>query len=145
MNELKLRMKVQEPISQDGDGFDYLVVEIKVDDQLLADFSYYASDLGSLMQSTERNGSFYILTCWCGDPNCAGLDKGISVRYKEGFVYWEIGKPDPPRSFKFEYEAYSREIHGVIEQGNRLIRNLASTSERRIEIVPDRNEEFFAF
>ena len=41
---------------------DYLVVEIRIDDDLLTDFNVYATDLRAVQESCERPGPHFILT-----------------------------------------------------------------------------------
>ena len=139
MNRLELKLKAH----SHSDGIDYLVLEIKVDGQLLADFECYASDLAALMRSIESNGEFFILTCWCGIPECVGIKRGVKVRHENKVTYWQVQQPEPQRSFVFERAAYEQTIREVVKQGNRLIVYLASSGSHRIEITPDLNKRFF--
>ncbi len=139
MNKLELKLKAH----SHSDGIDYLVLEIKVEGQLLVDFEYYTSDLAALMQSIESNGEFFIITCWCGIPECAGINLGVKVRHEDKVTYWQVQQPEPQRSFVFKRAAYEQAIQEVVKQGNRLINYLASSGNRQIEITPELNKRFF--
>ena len=83
MNNIQFLLNKYSGLSGD-DGKDYLVVDILVDHHPLTDFQWFATDFGVLKESTERDGFFYILTCWCGDHGCAGLKKQITVVIIQG-------------------------------------------------------------
>jgi hypothetical protein len=139
MNQLELKLKAH----SHSDGIDYLVLEIKVDGQLLVDFENYAADLAALIRSVESNGEFFIITCWCGISECAGIKLGVKVRHENRVTYWQVQQPEPKRIFVFEHAAYEQAIRAVVKQGNRLLDFLASSGKRQLEITPDLNKRFF--
>ncbi|MBN1318987.1 MAG: hypothetical protein JXA42_26125 [Anaerolineales bacterium] len=139
MNQLDVRLKAHH---DNIDAIDHLVVEIKIDRELMVDFDYYATDYGQLLKSIDQDGEFYILTCWCGFPGCAGIKRGIEVRHEGDVVYWRVLNPRPERRFVFRREAYQQAIRCAIEQGNRLIAYLVSSYSRPLSLVPGQNSQF---
>ena len=75
------------------DGTTSLVPRVLIDGLPLVDASVYALDVGLLLQSQVRSGSFFILTCWCGVPECVGIDTGVTVRADAAAVTWESSAP----------------------------------------------------
>ena len=143
MNTLGLRLRKYDPDPGEGDIFDYLVVEIKVDGEPLVDFNYYATDLIALHQSIKEPGEWEIITCWCGDLGCAGLKQGIHVRHEDERIFWKINEPEPRRAFAFDKEQAMSEIKMLPKQADGLIKYLGEWSTGQIKIVPDFNEEYF--
>jgi len=134
----------------DDDGKNYLVVEIKIDDNLLTDFQYYATDLDALTQSAHKSGYYFILTCWCGIPECVGIYNPIEVKHREDKIIWKITDPKPlnKKGFEFDKKGYAAAIEKVIAQGNELIEQLAierldAETKRDMDITPDSNKGHF--
>ncbi|MCB0482826.1 MAG: hypothetical protein KDC83_15460 [Flavobacteriales bacterium] len=143
MNRIEFLLNPQGSLSGDDDGKDYLVVEVIVDNNPLTNFQWFATDLVHLTKSAESSGNFYILTCWCGYPLCAGLKKPITVEHNHDHIVWKISEPEPVREFKFDMTQYRTAIDRLSIQGNKLIKRLATTSIRGIEITPDQNNDYF--
>ena len=55
-----------------------LVGELRVDGELLGD--KYALDVRQLAAALLREGEYFVFTCGCGVPDCAGIHEGISSR-----------------------------------------------------------------
>lgn len=93
------------------DGTTSLVPRVLIDGLPLVDASVYALDVGLLLQSQVRSGTFFILTCWCGVPECVGIDTGVTVRADAAAVTWDIVSPHPARgTYRFERSAYDAAI-----------------------------------
>ncbi|HVF99295.1 MAG TPA: hypothetical protein VND68_05620 [Chloroflexia bacterium] len=145
-DSLRIRLKMHRGFNSDSDSDpDYLVAEVLVNGTPLADFSYYATDLHSLLGSTQDSGEFFIITCWCGDPGCAGLRRGIEVRRESKVVYWHVLQPRPERRFVFEREAYDEAINNVAMECNRWLtkRRFVQADADPIAVVPNFNRAFF--
>ncbi len=142
MNHIQFLLNKYSGLSGD-DGNDYLVVDILVDHHPLTDFQWFATDFGALKESSERDGFFYILTCWCGEHECAGLKKHITVIHEADHIIWKIFEPQPEREFVFDKQQLLAAMENLIIQGNRFIKHLATSGTRGIEITPDRNNAFF--
>lgn len=50
-------------------------------------------DLAQLCKSCQLSGEFFIVTCGCGDPGCAGIDDGIRVTHLDDRVVWDAPTP----------------------------------------------------
>lgn len=93
------------------DGTTYLVPRVLIDGVPLVDAALYALDVGALLQSQVRSGVFFILTCWCGIPECVGIDTGIHVHTDAQEVTWHIVSPHAARgTYRFERSAYDAAI-----------------------------------
>jgi hypothetical protein len=139
MNQLTLRLK---PHGQDEQE-EYLVVEVVVDGTALTDFDYYATDLPELIRSSERAGDYFILTCWCGQAECAGIRQGIHIRQEHGNIFWQVVEPAPKRRFVFEQTAYKQAIRDCIKQGRRSIAYRRTANSKPFEITPNQNAALF--
>ena len=49
----------------------FQVPRLLIDGQVAADFNTFAVDLKELVASRDEGGERFILTCWCGAPDCA--------------------------------------------------------------------------
>ena len=121
MNRLKVRTRV----SREGEcksGGTYvdrsLWTEVLVDNELLLDFEglYLAVDLLQLALSLQADGEFFILTCTCGVPGCAGLERGVQVTHDDKNVHWVVREPGPTRTLLFDSEGYAVAIKQGLAQ-----------------------------
>lgn len=145
-DSLRIRLKLHRGFNSDSDSDpEYLVAEVLVNGAPLADFSYFATDLHSLLASTQDSDEFFIITCWCGHPGCAGLRRGIEVRREPKVVYWHVLQPGPERRFVFEREAYDQAINNVAADCKRWLskRHFVQPDADPVAVVPDFNRAFF--
>ncbi len=122
----------------------YFVVELAVDGSPLADFAWYATDLAALERSTTESGEHFILTCWCGIPECAGIYSGIVVRHKGGRTHWRIAEPGPRRALEFDSAAYRSAVERAIAEAAELLRRDPPPDKGTLHVVPDDNAYFLA-
>ncbi|MCC5652842.1 hypothetical protein LC609_24160 [Nostoc sp. XA013] len=113
--------------------------------QRLTDFTYYAVDLEELIQSIDRDGQFYIITCWCGVPGCAGVTKGVDVLHNQDLIRWTVTQPAPSRTLTFEQKMYETAIRTAVMQGKKLIAQAKYSSNQNLEVVPMQNEGLIVF
>lgn len=125
------------------DGADFVVVELCVDGDALADFSYYATDLEELTRSLDTDGKFCILTCWCGVPECAGIYSSVGVRHQGGRVYWHVPQPSTPEDFVFEKADLQAALLTFNKQRKRFVAERAYSDKTPYLITPTQNEPFF--
>jgi hypothetical protein len=108
MNTLELRL-----VPHSESAADFLLAEVWIDgDTPLANYREYAVDRDELRRSVGSTGDFWILTCWCGDPGCAGIDQAVKVVQEADVVHWYIEEPPPARHLMFsrgQYEAAIRD------------------------------------
>jgi hypothetical protein len=159
MNKLSLHyQREQEP----GQDEWYWRVIVKVDAEPVVDFRHYelAADLEELQKSAEGEGEFFIITCFCGEPQCAGIQEGIKVLHQGDHVTWvyrnplpdpatqpELVKPTasrrpewavrgvklPTKTFVFDRAEYVSSIMGGIKRGAQLLQQGSPESR----IVPE--------
>lgn len=136
MNKLELQSKIYR---FDNDNNLYFVSIILVDGQPITDFSYYATSLTELKDSIKHNGNYFIITCWCGVPDCAGIEQGIKVIHHQNTVKWTMTQPQA-QQFIFSTDDYKTSITQGIEQIKQDLANLwfTQTGEKndKLEIVP---------
>ena len=56
-------------------------------------------DIVEFILSTRKDGSYFIWTCSCGVPGCAGYFNGIEVRTEGDLTYWMDRDLDKSYSF----------------------------------------------
>ena len=117
---------------------------VRIDGDLLTDFNVYATDLRAVQQSCERPGSHFILTCWCGQPECVGLRSGINVWHDRDIIRWRITQPLPDRTVIFKRVDYEAAYRQCLKKGKRLIETRRYITTKPFSITPDANEAFFA-
>ncbi|WP_335194968.1 hypothetical protein [Nostoc sp.] len=122
----------------------YLIFEIIVNGQRLTDFTSYAVNLEELIQSIDRDGQFYIITCWCGVPECAGVTKGVNVFHNQDLISWTVIQPAPSRTLTFSQKMYENAIRTAIKQGKKLIAQAKYSTNQNLEVVPMQNERLIA-
>ncbi|MHB9022678.1 MAG: hypothetical protein ACYC7E_00675 [Armatimonadota bacterium] len=87
--------------------------ELIVDGTVLND--EYAIDYVELVTSCFKPGEYYILTCSCGEPGCAGLFSPIKVIHEADNICWEIAEPTPSIRYIFERQQYIVSIQSALE------------------------------
>ncbi|BAQ63824.1 hypothetical protein GM3709_589 [Geminocystis sp. NIES-3709] len=135
MNKLKLQNKIY---SFDNDDHAYFVTMIFVDGEVLTDFSYYATSLTQLSNSIVKDGEYFIITCWCGVPECAGIEQGIKVTHHQNTVKWTINQPQR-QQFTFSTHDYKTAISEGIKQIKEDLLIHRHTVQK-LEIVPNQEE-----
>lgn len=102
-----------------------------------------------LHQSVAGSGTYSLLNCWCGTPECAGIYEGVQVTHSQkpgqNSVEWIISQPEPRRVFTFDSKGYERAITCGIEQIRRDVANLwftaAGEKDEKLQIVPGWDED----
>jgi hypothetical protein len=114
-----------------------LLAEIDVNGMMLTDEKTCSTaiDLLALTQSMSNDGRYFIITCTCGDPGCAGIDQGIKVIHNDENVQWLITErgcgPEEPMEFTFNRELYVQSIKDAVTQFLALYKSNSS-----IDIIP---------
>jgi hypothetical protein len=139
MNELA----VVNSIRSDEQRIRYFVVEIHVDDRPICDYSYYATDFHELQRSVAESGDHFIVTCWCGDPGCAGISRGITVDHHQGVVTWQVPAPLAATTFQFDAQAYSATVEDAIAQARSLLQRDPPPPAGTLEVTPEHNRVIF--
>ena len=139
MNKLEFHLKARH---FENDPLGYLVVEANVDSQPIADFGECAIDLHQFQRSVEKEGEYFILTCWCGDPGCANIKHGINVQHALNKVQWRATIAGKAQAFEFDKEAYTAVQKNLQLQAKELLDHLKMSNDGELTIVPIRNRAF---
>lgn len=126
------------------DGVDFIVVCLSVNSEPLADFSYYAVDLDELVRSQSEDGEVFLLTCWCGQPSCAGIYRGVQVWHETAKVHWLIPEPDAPKEYMFNQAALEAALAMLRKEIRSFVAERMYSNKAPYEIVPMQNEPFFS-
>ena len=125
------------------EGIDYVIVGLTVDHTPLADFSYYATDLAELTRSLNQSGEFFILTCWCGAPECVGIGRGVLVRHEGNQIHWQILAPFPHNEYIFNRDAVQDALVVLQKDIKRFVAQRNYFDKTPYSVVPVDNEAYF--
>ncbi len=133
MNHLDVRSHLEPSLNQ-------IVAELLVDGELVADFlrESLSVDLSALEMSTHRSGEFYIITCMCGYPSCAGIERGVTVEQAGTRIEWAISIAGATQLFSFDRQDYRSAVRRGIEK----IRQLSARTG--VEAAPDIIYHYFS-
>lgn len=53
-----------------------------------------------LLESMEKEGTYFIFSCCCGMPDCSGWEQGVEVIHEEGIIVWNL--LDHNKTFRFD-------------------------------------------
>ena len=98
-------------------------------------------DFIQLARSGVADGEYFLLTCGCGEPGCAGLFIPIEVTSDSDKVYWHVTEPGPERWFTFTKSDYRAELKGMIKSIFSLSKR-ASSHISYVHFDRDRLREF---
>lgn len=89
-------------------------------------------DLRELVESTKRGGEFWIFTCGCGEPGCAGIEAPVQVMYGVECVIWQVPErgrnrtgDDLYRQFVFERSCYFEAVGEALDRARELSASLS--------------------
>jgi hypothetical protein len=90
-------------------------INIYINGKLLVDneVSGLAIDPIVLLKTIKEGGEYFIITCACGNSECAGINKGILVSHENNGVLWKIeeyNKTNITGQYYFELEPYKENI-----------------------------------
>jgi hypothetical protein len=117
MDDLRLEIKFERPPSQPEGKF-VLAVEGSINGLPIASFEVYPLDLDALKASSVCAGDYYIWTCSCGIPACAGFYHPIVVVHGAETISW-LGAPRPIDQLgdlQFDKQAYVQEVNRALQQ-----------------------------
>ena len=132
MNTLCVRTRIERDLETRRP---YLMTKVLVDGQVLVAYEqlWLGVDIGELRKSMSSDGDFYIVTCSCGEPRCAGIREGIRVYRDTRNVHWVVRGFGATRALVFDREAYAT----AIEQGIQELRHMIDPHQ--LDVVPASN------
>ena len=93
-------------------------------------------DLNHLKTSLDRDGTFFIWTCSCGDPGCAGLFDGVRVTHSGGRTLWH--DLDGNRTFITNSQGLRDAYTCGIIEGRQLLKE-----RPQLEPTPEQNDSAY--
>ena len=138
MNRLRIKSRIWNSAPEEFEE-DMILTEVFADGKLLIDFesNYLATDLLSLERSIHQDGEFFIVTCTCGVPGCAGIREGIRVTRSDNNVHWVVRGVGETQTFYFDPEEYESAIEEGIKQLQKMVERYG------LEVVPSYNIQVF--
>ena len=131
MNQLKLHSFI------DDDGADkFIVTEVLVDNSPITDFKKagLTTNMVVLEKSINQNGDFFIVTCWCGIAECAGIRYGIKVSHSTSNIHWVVRGFGDPQTYYFDQTQYKKAIKNGIRQLQYMMK------DKSLRVVPSFNK-----
>jgi hypothetical protein len=97
-------------------------------------------DLCELQKAIDSDGNFFVWTCDCGTPGCAGRFKGIQFTHSNEFIMFKDLDCRESEEFRFESKAVRSSFELALKQGKKLA---AGFLENKLVSIPDQNRKFF--
>ncbi len=147
-DEFELRIQLHDPGASWSDEAPHLISQsVFINGQNIAPEN--PIDLIEIIKSCQLSGEFFIVTCGCGEPACAGIYDGIRVTHLDDRVVWEIPDPlsynglsdeDGDRiALNREYKQFSFEPRGYlqsVQKGLRTAKGLLFGERQPVECSP---------
>ncbi len=93
----------------------------------------YAVEIRELAKSASASGEFFIFTCGCGSPQCAGIERRVTVVSNDGITVWKGYGLRPRRVFVFDTQSYRQEILRVAHEFVRCFKQLSADQVERLD------------
>lgn len=93
MNQLEVRIQEVESRGPDGSLRPQVKIELLIDGQVPVELAEVCIEPCALLASSLREGEFFIGTCGCGEPGCAGVWHGIEVQHGHSVIRWGVPIP----------------------------------------------------
>ncbi len=119
----------------------FQVPRLLIDGQVVADFSTFAVDLRELVASQAGDGERFILTCWCGAPDCARIDVGIGVSHRGDQVHWQPSFPLRRGPLVFQRRQYDEAVALLLARIPQ-VHAQAEAEGRPLGLVPYGSDDF---
>jgi hypothetical protein len=117
MDQLQLIIRFEQAPTE-PEGKLYLGVEAVVNGQLVAAIHYLPLDLVALRASAKVPDKYYLWSCTCGIPECAGIWEPVAVTHEAETISWHCNAR-PLEDFgmlKFDKATYQHALTRLLEQ-----------------------------
>lgn len=81
-------VRIRQVIDREEGEPDSLVTVLEFNDERTNPDALDYVDLIQLRSSLNENGTFFIWTCSCGVPGCAGRFEGVQISHSDGITTW---------------------------------------------------------
>jgi hypothetical protein len=99
--------------------------KLYIDRKLIADSEkeWLTIDLLELEKTIKSDGEYFIITCICGNPDCAGITQVIKVWRDTTTIHWKDFSHYPEKQYyRFDFEDYKHQINNALKQLSKLIK-----------------------
>lgn len=121
--------------SEEGER-DWLIAVLDVNQMGANEDDPELLDLEQLQSSLNADGDFFIWTCSCGVPGCAGMFDGVRVTHGNGKTAWD--DLDCKRQFFFDSHDLRRAFDDAILAGRQLLLDRPD-----LDVTPDQNAPYY--
>lgn len=140
MNRLEFRYYYLDKPVQDGYASRNISYHCTIDGQPF----YTPLDFSSFVDSTKRDGEYFLVTCTCGEPGCAGIFDGVLVTHEGELVRWKVPNPiqrdddsdeDAPITYDeyvFDRAVYIATIREALNQLKNIVTTIRSSNREGI-------------
>jgi hypothetical protein len=125
----------------DDFGANQLTIEASINQAVVAPFPDFAIDVLELLNSASLPGEYFIWTCTCGIPECAGVESGVQVSFTPTGVNWNcLDSPfEEPTIFHFDRVAYVAAVIKVWAEFRQYYQSYTATGIQ-VEFCPSLRE-----
>jgi len=100
----KLNKKDDDPLT----AANWLSIDLKADNKNI--IKPYCLDIINLLKTLKGSDEYYVLNCDCGEPGCAGINRGVLIVMDAEYVLWKIYTPKLIKLLIFDRIQYKNEI-----------------------------------
>lgn len=79
----------------------------------------YSFDLGELLSSAQVPGNYFIVTCSCGIPECAGIYEPVRVTHTKDDYVWFLVEP-VAGTISIPKDDLNKELKRVLSEAEQL-------------------------
>ena len=101
MNKLEFSYSYLDKPLQDGYVSRNISYKCTIDGQPF----YTYLDFSSFVDSTKSEGEFFLVTCSCGEPGCAGIFDGVLITHEGELIRWKV-----PNSIQQDVDSDEEEV-----------------------------------
>ncbi len=129
-------VRVRQIIAREDGEPDSLVTVLEFNDEHANSDDPEHVDLIQLRSSLDESGTFFIWTCSCGAPGCAGRFDGVQVSHSDGITTWH------DLDTKRKYIIRSNNLRHAFEQAI-LDGRLQLSNSIGLVVIPEHNANAF--
>lgn len=144
MNTLSITLIETAPATSGGHHHPEISFDLRIDEEPHPGFAGLSIDPGAFVESHD-DGEFFVATCGCGVPDCAGVFDGVTVIHDATHVHWKIPEPyaladgalqpEPMTyaEFSFNADEYHQQLAGVVAALQGLVQREEAGEQFSIE------------